>query len=95
MAKILQGTVSSDKPDKSIIVTVTTHKNHPIFKKRYISSKKFMAHDENNEAKVGDKVQITETKPLSARKRFRLLKIVERPALSEENIKTSSSKESE
>jgi small subunit ribosomal protein S17 len=88
MAKILQGTVSSDKPDKSIVVNIVTHKNHPIYKKRYISSKKVMAHDEKNEAKVGDKVIISETRPLSAKKRFELKKIIERPALREEEIKS-------
>lgn len=88
MAKVLQGTVSSDRPDKSIVVTVVTHKNHPIYKKRYISSQKFMAHDENNEAKIGDKVQILETRPLSALKRFKLQKIIERPALTDKDIKS-------
>lgn len=87
MAKILQGTVTSDRPDKSIVVTIVTHKSHPIYKKRYISSKKVMAHDEKNEAKIGDKVLISETRPLSARKRFKLKKIVERPALREIDIK--------
>lgn len=83
MAKTLTGIVSSDKPDKSIVVTVVTHKTHPIYKKRYISSKKFMAHDEKNEAKTGDKVTISETRPISAKKRFTLEKIVERPLLRE------------
>ncbi len=84
MAKTLTGTVSSNKPDKSIIVTVTTKKTHPIYKKQYINNKKFMAHDEKNEAQVGDKVIIEETRPLSARKRFVLKAIVERPAIVEE-----------
>lgn len=81
MAKRLVGVVMSDKADKSIVVKVVTHKTHPIYKKQYISSKKFMAHDEKNEAKTGDKVSITETRPLSARKRFILSKIIERPVL--------------
>jgi len=81
MAKRLVGVVTSDKADKSIVVKVVTHKTHPIYKKQYISSKKFMAHDENNEAKTGDKVSIVETRPLSARKRFILKKIIERPVL--------------
>lgn len=81
MAKILIGKVTSDKPDKSIIVTVVTHKTHPVYKKKYISSKNFMAHDENNEAKIGDKVSIIETRPLSAKKRFKLNQIIEKPMI--------------
>ncbi len=83
MGKTLIGTVSSDKPDKTIIVTVLTSKTHPIYKKQYHVSTKFMAHDENNEAEVGDKVVITETRPLSARKRFTLDKIIQKPAIRE------------
>lgn len=83
MARTLVGTVTSDKANKTIVVTVVTHKTHPVYKKRYISSKKFMAHDEKNEAKIGDKVTIVETRPLSARKRFTLERIIERPAIRE------------
>lgn len=83
MARTFVGTVTSDKADKTIVVTVVTHKTHPVYKKRYISSKKFMAHDEKNEARVGDKVSIFETRPLSARKRFALEKIIEKPAIRE------------
>lgn len=78
MAKTLQGVVSSDKGDKTIVVTVATRKTHPIYKKQYTSSKKFIAHDEKNEAHSGDTVVIAETRPLSARKRHTLVKIVER-----------------
>lgn len=78
MAKTLVGVVSSDKADKTIIVNVVTKKTHPIYKKQYTSTKKFMAHDEKNEAGEGDRVVISETKPLSARKRFTLDRIVER-----------------
>lgn len=81
MAKMLTGVVASDKPEKSIVVNVTTKKTHPIYKKQYTDSKKFMAHDEKNEAQVGDTVIIKETKPISAKKRFKLEKIVNRPAL--------------
>lgn len=81
MAKTLVGTVSSDKADKTIVVTVVTRKTHPLYKKQYSESKKFMAHDAKNEAKVGDRVSIVETKPLSARKRFSLVKVLERPAI--------------
>lgn len=78
MAKTLTGVVASSKGDKTIVVTVTTRKTHPLYKKQYTFSKKFMAHDETNEAGEGDRVVIAETKPLSARKRFILVKIVER-----------------
>lgn len=78
MAKTLTGVVASSKGDKTIVVTVTTRKTHPLYKKQYTFSKKFMAHDEANEAGEGDRVIIAETKPLSARKRFTLVKIVDR-----------------
>lgn len=77
-AKTFTGIVSSNKTDKTIVVKVVTRKTHPLYKKQYTSSKKFMAHDENNEAGEGDRVTITETKPMSARKRFVLGKIIER-----------------
>jgi small subunit ribosomal protein S17 len=76
--KVFTGTVVSDKNDKTITVLVTTYKTHPLYGKRVISSKKFRAHDEKNEAKMGDTVRITECRPLSATKRFRLIEIVER-----------------
>lgn len=78
MAKQMTGTVTSDKTDKTIVITVRARKTHPLYKKQYTVNTKFMAHDEKNEAKVGDLVTITETKPLSARKRFKLEKIIER-----------------
>jgi small subunit ribosomal protein S17 len=78
MARQLYGVVSSDKVDKTIVVTVTTRKTHPIYKKQYSVTTKFMAHDENNEAKLGDKVTLIETRPLSARKRFKLERINEK-----------------
>ncbi len=86
MAKVLQGTVTSDKPNKSVVVTIVTHKSHPLYKKRYISTQKVMAHDEKNEAKIGDKVLITETRPLSSSKRYSLKKIIERPVLRDNKI---------
>ena len=76
--KVYRGTVVSDKMDKTITVVVETKKTHPLFGKRVKYSKKFKAHDENNEAKIGDKVVIMETRPLSATKRFRLVEIVEK-----------------
>jgi len=82
MAKTLIGTVSSDKANKTIIVDIHAHKTHPIYKKAYSVTKKFMAHDEKNEAQVGDKVSIVETRPLSARKRFILQAVIEKAAIS-------------
>lgn len=78
MPKQLIGTVTSDKGDKTIVITVRTRKTHPLYKKQYTLNTKFMAHDEKNEAKTGDLVSIIETRPLSARKRFALNKILER-----------------
>ena len=78
--KVYQGRVVSDKMDKTITVVIDTYKSAPIYGKRVKYSKKFYAHDENNEAKTGDTVQIMETRPLSAKKRFRLVKVVEKTA---------------
>jgi small subunit ribosomal protein S17 len=78
MARTITGVVTSDRGDKTIVITVHTRKTHPIYKKQYTVSTKFMAHDEKNEAKEGDKVIITVTRPLSARKRFILTKVVEK-----------------
>jgi small subunit ribosomal protein S17 len=64
--------------DKTITVLVETYKKHPLYGKRVKYSKKYKAHDEHNEAKVGDIVKIMETRPLSATKRFRLVEIVEK-----------------
>jgi small subunit ribosomal protein S17 len=78
MARTITGTVVSDKADKTIVISVAERKTHPLYKKQYTVNTKFMAHDENNEAKVGDKVVIIEGRPLSARKRFNLQKVIER-----------------
>lgn len=82
MAKTLTGVVSSDKTNKTIVVTVQTRKTHPLYKKQYTVSKRFMAHDEKNEAKIGDKVSIVETRPLSSQKRYILLAILEKAIIS-------------
>lgn len=76
--KVRQGIVVSDAADKTIVVQVTERKPHPVYGKMITSTKKFHVHDENNEAGVGDTVQIMETRPLSKTKRWRLLKIVEK-----------------
>jgi small subunit ribosomal protein S17 len=85
MAKTIIGTVSSSKVDKTIVVTVRARKTHPLYRKQYTVSKKFMAHDEKNEAQVGDKVSIVETRPISRNKHFKLERIIEKPKLREED----------
>lgn len=74
----LVGKVVSDKTDKTITVLIETYKKDPLYGKRVKYSKKYAAHDENNEAKIGDTVRIVETRPLSRTKRFRLVEIVEK-----------------
>jgi len=76
--KVYTGRVVSDKMDKTIVVMVETYKKHKLYGKRVKYSKKFKAHDEHNEAKVGDIVRIMETRPLSATKHFRLVEVVEK-----------------
>ena len=80
--RAIQGVVVSDKNDKTIVVLVETHKRHTKYGKRVKYSKKYYAHDENNEAKVGDTVTIMETRKLSATKRFRLVSIDKKAELS-------------
>ena len=72
------GMVTSDKMDKTIVVTVTTKKMDRLYKKYVTRSKKYMAHDENNDAHIGDTVRIVECRPLSKDKAWRLAEIVER-----------------
>ena len=77
----VQGVVTSDKMDKSITVRVDRRVKHPIFKKYLVRSSRYVAHDELNDAHVGDRVAIVECRPLSKRKSFRLVKILERSRL--------------
>ena len=79
--KVLRGTVVSDKMDKTIVVEIETTKSHPLYGRRVKYTKKFKAHDENNEAKVGDVVEIMETRPLSRDKHFRLVSIIEKAVI--------------
>ena len=72
------GIVVSDKMDKTIVVRVDTRVKHPLYGKIIRSSKKFKAHDENNEAHIGDKVLIVETRPLSKDKNWRLQEVMEK-----------------
>lgn len=78
MARTITGRVTSDKTDKTIVITVTARKTHPLYGKQYTRNTKFMAHDEANEAKVGDLIDVVECRPISAKKHFKLSKIVER-----------------
>jgi small subunit ribosomal protein S17 len=78
LRKTVVGIVSSNKMDKSISVVVERRLKHPIYGKFVKKSRKFMAHDEKNECQEGDKVRIMETRPMSARKRWRLVEILEK-----------------
>ena len=76
--KTMIGLVVSDKMEKTVVVLVTSKKKHPIYGKYITFTKKYKAHDEKNDAHVGDTVEIIETRPLSKDKYFRVLRIVER-----------------
>ena len=78
LRKQITGIVTSNKMDKSISVKVERRMKHPMYGKFVKKSNKFMAHDEKNECNIGDKVRIMETRPLSARKRWRLVEILEK-----------------
>ena len=77
LRKTRVGIVSSDKMDKTIVVSIEDSVKHPLYKKVIKRTVKFKAHDENNECGVGDKVEIMETRPLSKDKRWRLVRIIE------------------
>ncbi len=76
--KVREGTVVSDKMDKTIVVALEDRKKHPLYGKVMRSTTKVKAHDEENNAGVGDRVLLMETRPLSATKRWRLVQIVEK-----------------
>ncbi|MDB5159933.1 MAG: rpsQ [Candidatus Saccharibacteria bacterium] len=78
MAKTLTGIVTSNKADKTITITVTSRETHPIYGKQYSVSRKYTAHDEKNEANEGDKVTISEVRPISKTKSFTLVTINEK-----------------
>ena len=79
--KVLRGTVVSDKMDKTIVVEINTTKRHPLYGRHVKFTTKFKAHDENNEAKIGNIVEVMETRPLSKDKHFRLVRIVEKAVI--------------
>jgi small subunit ribosomal protein S17 len=86
MSKNIVGIVSSVASDKTIVITTHTRKTHPLYKKQFSVTKKFMAHDEASKAEVGDTVQITECRPISKRKHFKLTKIIDKPKLREDSL---------
>jgi len=75
--KRLQGVVTSDKMDKTVVVTVTTTKRHPIYGKVLRLEKTYKAHDENNQCHLGDKVEIIESRPISRTKRWSVVSVLE------------------
>ena len=81
LRKTRVGKVVSNKMDKTIVVAIEDHVKHPLYKKIVKKTYKLKAHDENNEAMLGDIVEIMESRPLSATKRFRLVKIVEKAVI--------------
>ncbi|MCX4304033.1 MAG: 30S ribosomal protein S17 [Clostridia bacterium] len=81
LRKSMIGTVVSDKMDKTVVVAVETSVAHPIYKKTVKRTYKLKAHDEENNCKVGDKVLVMETRPLSKDKRFRVVEIVEKAVI--------------
>ena len=78
LRKTMIGTVVSDKMDKTVVVAVADSYSHPIYKKTVKRTYKLKAHDEDNSCKVGDRVEVMETRPLSKDKRFRIIRIVEK-----------------
>ena len=78
MAQTLQGIVSSDKRDKTITVSITSRETHPLYRKQYSHTRKYTAHDEKNEAGVGDKVEIVACRPFSKTKTYKLVKVLEK-----------------
>ena len=78
MAHTLVGTVTSDKRDKTITVSIVSRETHPLYRKQYTKTRKYTAHDEKNQAKMGDLVEIVATRPLSKTKAYTLVKIVEK-----------------
>ena len=78
MAHTLIGTVTSDARDKTITVSIVSRETHPLYRKQYSKTRKYTAHDPNNEAHVGDRVQIAMSRPISKTKSYTLVKIVEK-----------------
>jgi small subunit ribosomal protein S17 len=81
LRKVMVGTVTSNKMDKTIVVSVETSVKHPLYGKFVKRTYKLKAHDENNECQIGDKVKVMETRPLSKDKRWRLVEVVEKAVI--------------
>ncbi len=78
MAHTLAGIVTSDKRDKTITVSIVSRETHPLYRKQFSHTRKYTAHDEKNEAKMGDRVEIAACRPLSKTKAYTLVKVLER-----------------
>ena len=78
MAHTLVGTVTSDKRDKTITVSIISRETHPLYRKQYTKTRKYTAHDEKNQAKVGDKVEIVACRPFSKTCSYKLVKVLEK-----------------
>ena len=78
MAQTLIGTVTSDKRDKTITVSITSRETHPLYRKQYSHTRKYTAHDEANEAHEGDKVEIVACRPFSKTVSYKLVKVLEK-----------------
>ena len=79
--RVLVGRVASDKMDKTIVVEVHRRKRHSVYKKFVSSRRRYMAHDEKNDCRLGDKVEIREDRPRSKNKRWRVTRVIERAVL--------------
>jgi len=84
--KVRVGQVVSDRMDKTVVVAVETLRRHPLYKKAIRRTKKYKVHDEGNVCKVGDKVRILETRPLSKEKRWRIVEIISRSEAAETEL---------
>ncbi len=78
MAHTLIGTVTSDKRDKTITVSIANRETHPLYRKQYTKTRKYTAHDEKNEARKGDRVEIAACRPMSKTKAYTLVKVIEK-----------------
>ena len=81
LRKVMIGTVTSNKMDKTVVVSVATNVRHPMYSKIVKRTYKLKAHDEENQCQVGDKVKVMETRPLSKDKRWRVVEIVEKAVI--------------
>ena len=81
LRKVMIGTVTSDKMDKTVVVSVETSEKHKVYKKVLKRTYKLKAHDEQNECHIGDKVKVMETRPLSKGKRWRVVEILEKAVI--------------